>query len=119
VLLEEVQVRSTVAVILVDLSSNGAQILSETALKPNRIVKLLLPFDRNPILCKEKSCGASRAANRRDTFEATAVASSSAVDEGAVETFLARRGVGPSRSDLVKTDRSPSGVFARVSGFRR
>ena len=39
--------------------------------------------------------GASRAANRRDTLIYRGGIFFSAVDEAAVETFLARRGVGP------------------------
>ena len=40
--------------VLVDLSTTGAQLLSPTALKPNRAVKVVLPVDGNPVLCKGK-----------------------------------------------------------------
>jgi chromosome segregation ATPase len=49
----EVQVDEMPAV-LVDLSVNGAQILSPTALKPNRSVTLLLPVGERSVLCKGK-----------------------------------------------------------------
>jgi chromosome segregation ATPase len=49
----EVQIDDLPA-ILVDLSVNGAQILSPTALKPNRAVTLLLPVGERAVLCKGK-----------------------------------------------------------------
>lgn len=49
----EVQIDDLPA-ILVDLSVNGAQILSPTALKPNRSVTLLLPVGERAVLCKGK-----------------------------------------------------------------
>ncbi|MGE5246227.1 MAG: PilZ domain-containing protein [Betaproteobacteria bacterium] len=39
---------------LVDLSVTGAQVISLTALKPNRVVKLQLPNDNGPMSCKGK-----------------------------------------------------------------
>jgi hypothetical protein len=89
----------------VDLSANGAQILSPTALKPNRVVKLLLPFDRSPILCKGKIVwarleppSAGLPLRYRGGIFFTAA------DELSIEAFLAKRGVGPpGRPTLVKT----------------
>jgi chromosome segregation ATPase len=40
--------------LLVDLSTAGAQVLSSTALKPNKPVKMLLPSSEAIILCKAK-----------------------------------------------------------------
>ena len=96
--------------LLVDLSANGAQILSPTALKPNRIVKVLLPFDRNPIQCKGKIVwarleppSAGRPLRYRGGIFFTTV------DELGVEAFLAKRGVGASRRPtLVKTRSKPA-----------
>jgi hypothetical protein len=95
----------------VDLSANGAQILSPTALKPNRIIKLLLPFDRNPILCKGKIVwarleppSAGRPLKYRGGIFFTAV------DEIGVEAFLAKRGAGPSRRPTLVKNRSKQGL---------
>ena len=110
VLTDEVQVQIDGApAILVDLSANGAQILSPTALKPNRIVKLLIPFDRNPILCKGKIVwarleppSAGRPLKYRGGIFFTAV------DELGVEAFLRKRGVGPPRRPILVKSRSKS-----------
>ena len=40
--------------LLVDISTAGAQVLSSTALKPNKPVKMLLPSSEAIILCKAK-----------------------------------------------------------------
>jgi chromosome segregation ATPase len=40
--------------LLVDVSTAGAQVLSSTALKPNKLVKMLLPSSEAIILCKAK-----------------------------------------------------------------
>jgi hypothetical protein len=106
VLSDEVQVQIDGApAILVDLSANGAQILSPTALKPNRAVKVLLPFDRNPILCKGKIAWARLelpSAGGPPKYRGGIFFT--AVDEPSVEAFLAKRGVGPSRRPtLIKT----------------
>ena len=42
------------AAALVDLSTTGAQVISPTPLKPNRVVKLQLPSDTTPIACRGK-----------------------------------------------------------------
>ena len=39
---------------LIDLSLTGCQLRSPAALKPNRIVRLLLPFEGKPIACTGK-----------------------------------------------------------------
>jgi hypothetical protein len=39
---------------LADLSTTGAQVISPTPLKPNRVVKLQLPSDTTPIACRGK-----------------------------------------------------------------
>jgi uncharacterized coiled-coil protein SlyX len=44
---------------LVDLSVNGAQILSPTALKPNRAIAFMLPVDGRSVLCRGKVVWAS------------------------------------------------------------
>jgi PilZ domain len=110
VLTDEVQVQIDGApAILVDLSANGAQILSPTALKPNRIVKLLLPLDRNPILCKGKIVWARlEPPSPGKPLKYRGGIFFTAVDESGVEAFLAKRGAGPSRRPtLVKTRSKP------------
>ena len=87
----EVQVDGAAA-ILVDLSATGAQILSPTALKPNRLVKLLLPFDEGQILCKgkivwarlEPSSASQSLRYRGGVFFSTAV------EDSAVDAFIAQ-----------------------------
>ena len=39
---------------LVDLSTTGAQVISPTPLKPNRVVKLHVPSDTTPVACRGK-----------------------------------------------------------------
>jgi hypothetical protein len=39
---------------LFDISISGCQLLSPTALKPNQIVKVLLPLDKTPVSCSGK-----------------------------------------------------------------
>jgi hypothetical protein len=79
-------------------------------LKPNRIVKVLLPFDRNPILCKGKIVWARLeppSAGRPLKYRGGIFFTS--VDESGVEAFLAKRGAGPSRRPtLVKNRSKPS-----------
>ena len=76
--------------VLVDLSTTGAQLLSPTALKPNRAVKLTLPVDGNPVLCKGKVVWARlEPASKSRPLAYRAGVCFTAADEAAVEAFLA------------------------------
>jgi hypothetical protein len=76
--------------VLVDLSATGAQLLSPTALKPNRAVKLTLPVDGNPVLCKGKIVWARlEPASKSRPLAYRAGVCFTTADEAAVEAFLA------------------------------
>ena len=77
--------------VLVDLSVTGAQLLSTTALKPNRVVKLLLPLEQGGVPCKGKIVWARlEPPSRGAAFKYRAGVFFTAVDERAVEAFIAR-----------------------------
>ena len=76
--------------VLVDLSATGAQLLSPTALKPNRPVKLTLPVNGNPVLCKGKVVWARlEPASKSRPLAYRAGVCFTTADEAAVEAFLA------------------------------
>jgi hypothetical protein len=75
--------------VLVDLSATGAQLLSPTALKPNRPVKLTLPVNGNPVLCKGKVVWARlEPASKSRPLAYRAGVCFTTADEAAVEAFL-------------------------------
>lgn len=74
---------------LVDLSVGGCQIVAQTTLKPNHVVKVLLPADRKPIACTGKVMWARlepAAPGRPLTYRAGVKFTK--VDEAAIEAFL-------------------------------
>ena len=75
---------------LVDLSITGAQVISQTALKPNRMVRVQLPGEENPVTCKGKVVWARLEASSTAGLRYRAGVLFTGVDERAVETFLAR-----------------------------
>jgi chromosome segregation ATPase len=74
---------------LVDLSISGAQVISQTALKPNRMVRVQLTGDA-PITCKGKVVWARLEASSTAGLRYRAGVLFTGVDERAVEAFLAR-----------------------------
>jgi hypothetical protein len=83
----EVQVNDLPA-ILVDLSVNGAQILSPTALKPNRAVAFVLPVNGRPVVFRGKVVWASfEAADGALTYRGGVFFTH--VDPEAIKAFLA------------------------------
>jgi chromosome segregation ATPase len=74
---------------LVDLSISGAQVVSHTALKPNRMVRVQLPAEDNPITCKGKIVWARLEAGSTTGLRYRAGVFFTGVDERAVEKFLA------------------------------
>ena len=78
---------------LVDLSTTGAQVISPTALKPNRMVKVLLPFDESAVSCRGKIVWARlEPPTAGGSFCYRAGVLFTSVDEKAVETFIAHHG---------------------------
>jgi chromosome segregation ATPase len=81
--------------LLVDLSTGGAQLLSGTALKPNKQVKLLLPSSEAIILCKGKIVWARfepPSPGKPVRYRAGMVFSQA--DVGALQIFINRHAVG-------------------------
>ena len=83
----EVQVDDAPAT-LVDLSVNGAQILSLTALKPNRAVALLLPVGGRSVLCRGKIVWARLEASN-DALRYRGGIFFTHVEQAAIKAFLA------------------------------
>jgi chromosome segregation ATPase len=79
---------------LVDLSITGAQVISHAAMKPNRMVRLQLPGDGTPITCKGRIVWARLEAGPTSVLHYRAGLVFTAVDEQAVETFLAQHADG-------------------------
>ena len=73
---------------LVDLSLTGAQVLTPSAMKPNRLVTVTLPMDDNTIACKAKVMW-SRLEPRAGQLWYRAGVSFTSADQHALETFLA------------------------------
>ena len=74
---------------LVDLSISGAQLVSQAALKPNRMVRVQLPAGDNPITCKGKIVWARLEAGSTTGLRYRAGVFFTGVDERAIEKFLA------------------------------
>ena len=81
------------AALLVDLSLTGAQVLSCSALKPTKTVKMLLPSSDSPVLCRGRIVWArleptmpGRPIRYRAGMFFTAT------DQAAVQTFISRHG---------------------------
>jgi hypothetical protein len=77
------------AAMLVNLSITGAQVLAATALKPNRMVTLVLPRGKTSISCKGKIVWARLEPHSTGTFLYRAGVSFTKSDEAAVEAFIA------------------------------
>jgi hypothetical protein len=75
---------------LVDLSMSGAQFLTPSAMKPNRLVKVSLPLGDNVVACKAKVMW-SRLEPRGGQLWYRAGVSFTSVDEAALEAFLGSR----------------------------
>ncbi len=85
---------------LVDLSISGAQVLSQTALKPARAVRMLLPSADQPVLCRGKIAWARlEPASKGKSFRYRAGLFFTATDEAAVQAFMIRHAGGPSTDD--------------------
>ncbi len=72
---------------LVDLSLTGAQLLTATAMKPNRLIKVTLPMGDSSIACKAKVMW-SRLEPRSGQLWYRAGVSFTSADQIALETFL-------------------------------
>ena len=80
---------------LVDLSISGAQVLSQTALKPARAVRMLLPSVESPVLCRAKIAWARlEPASKGKSFRYRAGLFFTATDEAAVQAFMIRHANG-------------------------
>jgi hypothetical protein len=86
------------AALLVDLSLTGAQVLSCSALKPAKTVKMLLPSSDSPVLCRGRIVWArleptmpGRPIRYRAGMFFTAT------DQAAVQTFISRHGAHAAR----------------------
>ena len=77
---------------LVDLSISGAQLVSHSALKPNRMVRVQIPAGDNPITCKGKIVWARLEAGSTTGLRYRAGVFFTGVDERAIERFLAEYG---------------------------
>jgi hypothetical protein len=74
---------------LVDLSTTGAQVISPTALKPNRMVKVSLPIDDSMVSFRGKIVWARlEAPSAGGAFCYRAGVFFTSVDEAAVQTFI-------------------------------
>ena len=82
----EVQVDSQPGT-LIDLSTSGAQVVTISAMKPNRLVKLVLPADGGAITCKAKVAWA-RLEPRDGQFWYRAGMAFTTSDQAALEAFL-------------------------------
>ena len=72
---------------LVDLSLTGAQLLTATAMKPNRLIKVTLPMGDSSIACKAKVMW-SRLEPRSGQLWYRAGVSFTSTDQLALEAFL-------------------------------
>ena len=86
------------AALIVDLSTSGAQVLSQTALKPARMIKMLLPSAESPVLCKGKIVWARlEPPSPGKTYRYRAGVFFTAIDASALQTFMTRHGGGSAR----------------------
>ena len=76
---------------LIDLSFSGAQVLSSTSLKPNTVVRLVLPLGDRSVVCKGKIMWAQiDPAKRGSQLRYRAGVSFTAADQAGIKAFLAR-----------------------------
>jgi hypothetical protein len=76
---------------LVDLSTTGAQVISPTALKPNRMVKVSLPFEESAVSCRGKIVWARlEPPTAGGSFCYRAGVLFTTVDEAAIQAFIAQ-----------------------------
>jgi chromosome segregation ATPase len=80
---------------LIDLSTSGAQVISHTAMKPNRMVRVQLPGEDNPITCKGKIVWARLEAGPTSGLQYRAGVLFTGVDERAIDAFVAQHGQKP------------------------
>ena len=73
---------------LIDLSTTGAQILSPGALKPNRLVTVLLPVGEGRLACKAKIMWSRLEPGRTGGMWYRAGVSFTSADQKAIEEFL-------------------------------
>ena len=74
---------------LVDFSTTGAQVISPTALKPNRMVKVSLPFEESAVSCRGKIVWARlEPPTAGGAFCYRAGVLFTSVDEAAVQAFI-------------------------------
>jgi chromosome segregation ATPase len=73
---------------LIDLSTTGAQILSPGALKPNRLITLILPLAEGRVSCKGKIMWSRLEPGRKGGLWYRAGISFTSADEAAIEQFL-------------------------------
>ena len=86
------------AALLVDLSVNGAQVLSCSALKPAKNVKMLLPSSDQPVLCKCRIVWARLEPTMPGKpIRYRAGMTFTGADQAAVQTFMTRHASRPSR----------------------
>ena len=78
------------AAMLVDLSITGAQVLATTALKPNRVVTLVLPHGKASISCKGRIVWARLESHSTGSFLYRAGVLFTKVNDTAVEGFMTR-----------------------------
>jgi len=81
------------AALLVDLSVNGAQVLSCASLRPAKTVKMLLPSSETPVLCRGKIVWARlEPTSPGKPIRYRAGMLFTATDPAAVQTFITRHG---------------------------
>ena len=86
------------AALLVDLSVGGAQVLSCSALKPAKNVKMLLPSSNQPVLCRGRIVWARLEPTMPGKpIRYRAGMTFTGADQAAVQTFMTRHASRPSR----------------------
>ena len=86
------------AALLVDLSVGGAQVLSCSALKPAKTVKMLLPSSDQPVLCKGRIVWARLEPTMPGKpIRYRAGMTFTGADQSAIQTFMTRHGSRSSR----------------------
>ncbi len=86
------------AALLVDLSVSGAQVLSCSALKPSKNVKVLLPSSEQPVLCRGRIVWARLEPTMPGKpIRYRAGMTFTGADPAAVQSFITRHGSRPSR----------------------
>ena len=72
---------------LVDVSLTGAQVVTAAAMKPNRLVKVLIPSGETTIACKGKVAWARLEPSKGQMLYRAGIAFTN-VDKAALEAFL-------------------------------